>query len=296
MEGQEEQGKKTNAKVLRTYSSDMAEAVRTNEMSVIKIAMAEKEKREQEELFKKVEGTKTSKFFFAIAGIIVVGVAIWGSSYVLEKKKEKEEALLSKNETISTFINYDNSYFVDATNTSNVVGLVSSLKNEEGEEKGGISAYFFTERKEEGKEVLDKDKFLSILDTTAPSSLIRALTPEFLFGKYLSKINPSEGSSLFLIFEINDYGLAYASMLDWEKSMFKDLIVLFDINISDSDNALFEKEWKDVIVNNKDARVLYGENGESVLLYSFINKNNLVITKNNDTLKEIISQIFIKSQ
>ena len=38
----------TDIKVLRTYTSDMADVVRTNEMSVIKIALAEKEKREKE--------------------------------------------------------------------------------------------------------------------------------------------------------------------------------------------------------------------------------------------------------
>ena len=45
----EEKEKKPNynrdSKVLRTYTSDMADAVRTNEVSVIKIALAEKEKR-----------------------------------------------------------------------------------------------------------------------------------------------------------------------------------------------------------------------------------------------------------
>ena len=42
-----------NLNVLRTYTSDMADMVRTNEASVIKIALAEKNKREQEELIKK---------------------------------------------------------------------------------------------------------------------------------------------------------------------------------------------------------------------------------------------------
>jgi len=61
----EEKEKKPNynrdSKVLRTYTSDMADAIRTDEVSVIKIALAEKEKRDREAMYQKAEGTKTSK-------------------------------------------------------------------------------------------------------------------------------------------------------------------------------------------------------------------------------------------
>ena len=56
--------------------------------------------------------------------------------------------------------------------------------------------------------------------------------------------------------------------------MLSDLYILFNINIPESNSGLFEKEWKDIIVNNKDARVLYGESGEGILYYTFVNKNN----------------------
>jgi hypothetical protein len=84
-------------------------------------------------------------------------------------------------------------------------------------------------------------------------------------------------------------------MLDWEKSMFNDLFILFDITISDSDSALFEKEWRDIIINNKDARVLYGLNGEGILYYSFVNKNILVVTENAEVLKRMINAILVKN-
>lgn len=295
MEEKEEQTKTPNLKVLRTYSSDMAEAVRTNEMSVIKIALAEKDRREQEEVYKKAEGSKTSKVLFAIGGIILIGVAIYGSMYFVEKKKASTEAILTKNQTVDTFINYDNSSFIDATSIMNVVGVVSAIKAQLPEDEKGISAFFFMKDTGGGKEVIDKDGFLSVIKTTAPGSLTRSLGTEFLLGKYLNKEAAFGNPSTFLVFGITDYSLAYASMLDWEKSMFRDLFVLFDINISDSDNALFEKSWKDIIINNKDARVLYGENGEGVLYYSFVNKTTLVITKDSETLKEIISQILVKN-
>ncbi len=72
-------------KALRTYTSDMADAIRQNEVSVIKIALAEKEKREQENIYKQAEGTKTSKIFFVIGGIILISVGLVGSYYLFQK-------------------------------------------------------------------------------------------------------------------------------------------------------------------------------------------------------------------
>jgi len=295
MEEQKEQLKISKLKNLRTYSSDMVEAVRTNEMSVIKIALAEKNRQEQEAVYKKAEGTKTSKVLFAIGGLILIGLAVWGSSYVLEKKKISDNAIINKNQKVETFINYDNSYFVDITNATNVVGIVSAINSKRIEKEEGISAIFFTKKNEDITTAVSKDDFLSVLKVTAPSSLVRSLSEDFLLGEYLKKESVGKETSVFLIFGINNYNLAYASMLDWEKSMLQDLFVLFNIKISDSDNSLFEKSWRDIIINNKDARVLYGENGEGVLFYSFINKNNLIITSNSETFKEIISQVLIKN-
>ena len=47
--------KNKELKTLRTYTSDMADAVRENEASVIKIALAEKEKRERDAAEEKIK-------------------------------------------------------------------------------------------------------------------------------------------------------------------------------------------------------------------------------------------------
>ncbi len=296
MEEKNEQPKTgNNVKTIRTFSSDMAEAVRENEISVIKIAMAEKNRREQEEALAKAVISKSAKVLFFVGGLVFIAGAIFGSFYLINQKKEKEKFVIQEKPRITTFINYDNAIMVDATNANSIMNLVSSIYSKESEEKNGSNAIFLMQKDLDGKEVqMDKNNFLSILRTTAPGSLVRSMANNFLFGKYRGD-NSVGVSSAFIIFGINDYNLAYASMLDWEKSIFTDLFILFNITISDSDSALFEKDWKDVIVNNKDARVLYGINGEGILYYSFVNKNTLVITQNSEVLKRIINSILVKN-
>jgi len=296
MNENEKQLNDKNIKVLRTYTSDMVEAIRNNEMSVIKIALAEKEKREQEAEYKEAEGTNTSKTFLVIGGIILIAVAIFGSYFLIQKKKEKEipQPIINN---IETFIAYDSQSNIDVANSINASDLLSIIKQEQQIDSGLIKALFLTRKINNVSEVLTSKNFLSLVGTTAPGALTRSLSDKYLLGKYSnpSAVNESDKSAIFLIFQTTDYNQAYASMLDWEKTMLKDLFILFNINIPKSDNSLFEKPWKDIIINNKDARVLYGENGEGIFYYVFVNKNNFVITNNIEVLKEVISRLNTKN-
>lgn len=282
-----------NIKVLRTYTSDMAEAIRDNEMSVIKIAMAEKEKREQEEIYQKAEGTPTTKILFVVGGIILIAVAIFGSYYLVQKKKEKE---IPKNTitNIETFISYDSKSYIDTTNINDVIELRDSIQKEQ--QDSSVKALFLTKKTDVTSTLITTKDLFSLINSSAPSALTRSISDKFLLGRFLDP-NAIENSKnpMFLILQTNDYPLAYASMLDWEETMLKDLYIFFNINISQSNNSLFQKKWNDIIINNKDARILYGEKGEGILYYVFIDKNNFVISNNINALKEIMSRLIIKN-
>jgi len=281
-------------KVLRTYTSDMADVIRDNEMSVIKIAMAEKEKREQDDIYKKAEGSNFSKIFLVIGGIIFIVAAIVGSYFLLKNKKEIPQTVISNTET---FISYDSKSDIDVTNIVDMSDLLGLIKKEQQKDSKLINAVFLNQKTNNVSESLNSKDFLSLIKTTAPDALLRSLSDKYLLGKY-SNPNAADSrdrSATFLIFETNNYSQAYASMLDWEKTMLKDLFTLFDIKISSSNDPIFEKQWKDIVINNKDSRVLYGENGEGILYYVFVNKNDFVITDNIEALKEVVARLITKN-
>lgn len=282
--------------VLRTYTSDMVDAIRTDEASVIKIALAEKEKREREEMFKKAEGTKISKIFLTTGSIILIVAAIIGSYYLFQKKKERETPVPISSEA-NTFITYNTQSYVDVTGVTNVIELLNAIKQQESSSTGLVKALFITEGTGENSKTITSKEFLSLVGTNTPGELIRSLSGKYLLGKYSNKnaTNSTDKSAMFLIIQTNDYNQAYASMLSWEQTMLKDLFVLFDISILDDERNLFEKSWKDIIISNKDARVLYGEDGQAILYYVFANKNDLVITNSMEAMKEIIARIITKN-
>ena len=292
MDENEKQLDGKNVKVLRTYTSDMADAIRTNEVSVIKIALAEKEKREQEATYKEAEGTNVSKTFLVIGGVILIVVAILGSYYLLQKKKS---VALPTINNIETFIAYDSKSNIDVTNATNTNDLLNLINKDPQVDSPLIKALFLIRKTNSVYEVLTSNDFLSLIGATAPGALTRSLSDKYLLGKYSNPnaTNEQNKSAMFLILETTDYNQAYASMLDWEKTMLKDLFVLF--NISPPNNLLLEKPWKDIIINNKDARVLYGDNGEGILYYVFVNKNDLIITNNTESLREVMARLITKN-
>jgi len=290
-----------NIKVLRTYTSDMADAIRTNEISVIKIALAEKEKREQEAVYKKAEGTTFSKIFLVIGGIILIVGAMVGSYFLFKKKKEIMLPQPQTNNTnVETFISYEKKSDIDVTNVNDAIELNKLIKQNSTILQDQLTTIFLKKKIDGVEQIIISKDFFNLIDSTAPGALIRSLSDNFLIGKYLSpKIDPTkEQSQLFLVFQTNNYGQTYASMLDWEKTMLNDLKNLFEIDLpiqNGSDAIVIEKKWKDIIINNRDIRVVYGDNGEGILYYVFINNKNLVIATNLETINEVIERLIIKN-
>ncbi len=277
-------------KVLRTYTSDMADAIRENEASVIKIALAEKAKREEENIYKKAEGTKTSKIFFVLGGVFLIVAAIVGSSFLISKKEKIPESIVKNTDT---FILHDTYLFIDVTNINEPVELFAKINQNSQVYTSGVRAIFLTRTIEGVSEELTTDNFISTLKINAPNALTRSLSSKYLFGQYKEKNSPDIATNNFLIFETNNYNQAYASLLDWEKTMSKDLGILFSSDNKAEDSS--QKKWQDLIINNNDARVLYGQNGQAILYYTLIN-NKVIVTNTLETLKEIISRIIVKNK
>ena len=279
-----------NLKTIRTYMTDMADTVRANEISVIKVALAEQNKHEREDLNRKIEGTPVKKIFWLIGGVIIIAGAIYGIYFLNQQKKKIDTPAPMIKET--SIISYDITTPVLITGSKILTDEINIVKKEivANNKTGSINFIsLFTETNGVKEPILVKNLF-TYLGFTAPSSLVRSLSDSYMIGTY------NNGSpKLFIIFQTQNYENTYAGMLDWEKTLASDMFNLFDLNTNENKLKLNEMKWKDIIINNKDARVLNNENDVPILYYLFADKNNLVIADSVDTLKEIISRLAIKN-
>lgn len=285
---------KEGVNIIRTYTSDMAEAIKTDEASVIKIALAEKRKKENQELIEKVEGTKSEKIFWFIAGIIFIFLTIFISIYSIEKKKEKNTPTpITQN--IESYISYDGHTYIDVAGYFDPDEIFNLIKTEADKKDitGKIKIFSLIKKIDGIISPLTTNDFFSLVKAETPPILIKSLDENFTIGGYYPKQtidnlgSQQEKNNIFFVFKINDYNQVYAAILEWEKTMLEDLHNLFDIEINENNKNLIGKKWKDVVVNNRDIRVIYDFDESGLIYYTFVDKDYLIISNNTETLNEI---------
>lgn len=277
-------------KTIRTYMSDMADAVRANEISVIKVALAEQNKKATEEIYRKIEGTPTKKIFWFIGGLIIIGGAIYGSYYLLQQKEKN--SVVEQIVKIQPIISIDETSAIILTDNDK---LQDKIKNVSGEKSlsginGSIKNIPISKIVDGIEKNIGTYELFTKLAFTAPSSLVRSLSDSYMIGTY----NKDSISKLFFIFQTKDYEYSYAGMLEWESSIARDMVNLFNIDNSESSLLLASKQWKDILINNKDVRVLMDEKNRPVLYYLFTDKSNIIITDSDIVIKEIITRLAMR--
>lgn len=287
-ENNQQQNNRNNLKTVRTYLSDMADTVRENDISVIKVALAEQNRNERENVYREIEGSPMKKFWWFFGGVIILSVAVFGIYYFMNKKAQNNiPQTVAKEETL---IAYDTNTSID--NYKDLAQKITAIKNETGSNNGSIKFISISSPNLVTKlpEKITTKELFSLLGFNAPLSFIRALEDSYMVGTYTD-----DKAHLFIILQVKDYSYAYAGMLDWEKTLLSDTLSLFELDTMESKLQLADSKWSDIIINNKDARVVMNENNKPMLYYLFNDKNNLIITDSESAIKEIEARLIIKN-
>ena len=162
--------------------------------------------------------------------------------------------------------------------------------------------------------------FLNIIAPSTPDILLRNINNEYTFGYYSYETNEP-----FIILRAANYDSVFAGMLEWERTMYADLgdIILKQGGVSNTNKNLPKEEltststgtttqsktlskatttkavvlseydtpFVDRVISNNDTRVLYRPNGDIAFFYTFFNKNTVIITTSEQTLREIIYRL-----
>ena len=160
--------------------------------------------------------------------------------------------------------------------------ISEDLKNALGEKisESAIQVFLLTENVGNTNYFLTEDDFFMKSGIRPHIRLNQSVT-----GYDLGAIGGSgnEKNSAFLLFEISSFENAVAGALSWEKSMPKELIVIFpELERST------QREFRDEVIKNQDVRVF--ESGAGKIFYTFFNKKIMIITGSRKTLGDILSR------
>lgn len=286
---------------IRTFQSDISGAVKSDNISMIKIALAEKGRREQEGQYVEVSAKKISKTPFIVIGVVVllVGLGV-GFVYLYFNQAPLptiEQTIAPKEPEII----YSETQAVVNTDGKAPAVLLGEIKAEglAPFDLGTVKRTLLTTGVGTSTRNITSDELFAILKTRIPAQLQRSINPYFVVGTYAFTPHDS-----FMILKINSYDNAYAGMLAWEPYMETDIGGMFIgetrtqpitpiegvnpiVNTTQSREAVF----KDKVVQNKDARVLTAEDGSIKFMYTFIDKETLVLVSSENGLKEILFRL-----
>jgi hypothetical protein len=143
----------------------------------------------------------------------------------------------------------------------------------------GLSQFYLVVPQDTGEHVVTSKEFFAFLSTHFDEKAIRSLDDTIMIGSITTTKNEP-----FIILRSYSFDTLFAGLLKWEPTMRSDLAPVF------GDTSLPYTYFRDAVRNNASTRILFDENKNEILLYSFINKNTVVITTSGEALAKIIQQ------
>ncbi len=320
--------KKPLVRPIRTYKDDVANLVKNQKVSTAKIVLAEQQKRqasgEYQDSEEEKEKSPVPKIIISFLLIILgFGALFFAFQYNLlpEKVSERIKKMVNQNEETKLLREESTTkIYIGIKNASEIRNeLIETIKKTDTSKLNGITKIEILKREkmEDGQEVeteIETQNFFNILSSRTPNRLIRSLNSQFFLGVYHDS-NPSP----FLIFQTDELDLTFSQTFTWEETMYFDLQEVLDLrknqqeifietststediisstsststpDITEVTPSFETNNFVDLVILNKDVRAIVDDQGEIVLMYSFIDNKNLLIVKNKKIFSEIINRI-----
>lgn len=268
---------------IRTYQGDVASAINRQQESLVSIQQTEAARRRASGAPTEHTGRQRTALL-ALGGVVLILLASFGGWYTYQeylRRSAPPEPVIPESRLITATSENTISTATSTTRSE----LIKSLRDSAEGVTGGEIKHLVLET---NGRITNIETFLRILESDAPSSLIRSLSPIFMFG-----VLGGEVPSSFLIIQVDSFENAYARMLSWESDLARDIGPIFPS--ADRLVNVTSPEFRDITNRNKDARVLFDSEDKEVLLYSFLNNDILIITDNLNTLHTVISRLTAES-
>ncbi len=271
-------------KAVQTYAEDMAEVIADGSGGLIKNIIHEEEDREKEKELISPESTR-NKLFAAFGSLLILAsVGLVGFFFMnqLPSRVEVETPFTS-------MIFNDATGFIEVASLSKDQIIQSVRKEVETKEVklGGVDGIYLTLN----NNIIGLRKFNELMKGSLNVELNTFVDDNFLLGF----VNGVDGRDAFMLIKMRSFTDIFEDMKDWENKMFSDMHDLFGIPLSSSTAPLLTKNFENSIVQNKNARVLYQTDAEGkntiAMMYVFVDDTHLVITRNESTVREIITRL-----
>jgi len=282
---------------LRTFRSDVSNAVAGQSVSLASMAIKEASKKREQETAVATESKKTSALLVISAALFIIslGVVLYVTLF-----RTPTDTTVQVQKTRDSLIYADAHLAVDTSQFPRSQQLVAALGQRLFDTERKISTiediYFThkvqitytdtdgTEQTREDTTELTSQEFFALIGAHAPDSFLRAISPSYMYGLHAFGKN-----SGFIFLTTDSYEATFADMLRWEKNyLARDLAPVLHQN--GLPNGINEIGWTDETHNNIDTRVLRDSESNLIMMYGFLNSRTLAIVGSEEAFSEVLSR------
>lgn len=308
-------------KSLRTFQSDVAEALGKNTTTVAKMAIAENVRKAEGEVkaFQAAQASQAApqaqpaqtpppmtirppevitngpapversgggkKIILTLLSIILLSGGIFGGLYFYSKSPLANLKLPDA----PTKTGY-RGLLASNTQKKVVLGTLVDKRLEEvlayektaaKLEQDQVSELYFTKGPESQPTLITAEEFINLSTSRSPETVRRSLLTRFMFGFHKT----AETIEPYLVLKTEFFQNTFTGMLKWEPDLYTDTKAwLSDKQVIDA------KTFEDRIIKNKDVRILRDTSGNIAIIYGFLDRETLLITTNEATFLEIVDR------
>lgn len=284
-----EQGKETQNKIIQTYAEDMAKVIENDKSGLIKKIIHEEEKHEIEKRNLSPESKKNK--FFMITSLLFILLGLVTLFYFM---LVKEVSVVPIEKQFTPLIFNDRSIFIEIKDLKKeeIARTVFNGANATEVKPGGVEGIYLTY----DKKVIGLREFIRLIKGNFQPKTDQPLADgsgsiSFVNDNFLMGVVNGGTKDFFMLLKARSMADIFGAMRAWEEKMFYDLHGFFGFDMTSETKYLLTANFEDGIIRNKNARILYDNGGEIVMMYILADDNSIIITNTENAGEEIMLRL-----
>lgn len=272
---------------LRTLKTDLAQTVKTENLSATKIALMENDRRLETNAFSSQEMVAPRQNSVWILGLVFICLLSLGTIGFIVYQNQKTTVTVAP-AVVNTliFVDENQALSLDNKGALEIINTISQLQKLSGAKDSLLNIYPTKDISADPKNpkitAVGLAEFISASHLSLAEEISRHFDNRFMIGSHRGTTN-----NLFWVFSINDWEYSKATILKNEPSFFDSLLGPFLVDTTFSTD-LAGTSATDEIVKNKDARAIKNKLNQTIAIYSFLDPKTLVVTQNEEALGRLI--------
>lgn len=274
---------------VRTYETDLEQALEGREGGVIKLAIEDEARKDEER--KNLTLLSQKNILYGIAAIVFVGLAVVAIISVKIYTRTNPTVGVGAQRLALVTFDTQKEITLDGKIPEQIIRELENTVKSVTTGNDTITYLVPTVKSLGMKKAASPKELFKKIEALFPVQLADALDTEYFYGVYTDKIGKNNA---FLIFKSLEDEYALPGLATWESTLYQDVYQIFGVTPDDQTRTLLEKPLEDTIISNKNARVLLDKDEQPVLVTMFLNDGYVLIARDIPTILEITNRLYAK--